>query len=111
MTKQYKPIGECQTVRDLLEDPKRWCKGSFARDAQGEGVSIYNNMACSWCLVGALEKIYPHLYAVDFRKQLLSAIKNHYKIGEYDIDSISIFNDNVNTTHDDMLAVITEAGI
>ena len=33
-----------------------WCKGAFARDADGRPVNYMSGKACSWCLSGAIRR-------------------------------------------------------
>lgn len=46
-----------QQTRDLLSDPGRWTRGSFARDADLSTVSVNDDRACAWCLQGALARV------------------------------------------------------
>jgi hypothetical protein len=41
-------------ARSYLE--KGWCRGSWARKADGSAEYIFSRKACSWCLEGALLK-------------------------------------------------------
>lgn len=42
---------------ELLEQAG-WCQGTYARNWVGKKVDPHNKSACSFCLLGALEKIY-----------------------------------------------------
>jgi hypothetical protein len=59
-------------ARALLVDPARWTQHALARDANGDdkpishpysdnpywdGICGYDTTACSWCALGALEKV------------------------------------------------------
>lgn len=44
-------------IRELLDTPEHWCKGTFAR-ARGRDVSAFNPEADSWCIIGAAMKCY-----------------------------------------------------
>lgn len=43
-------------VRALLSEPRRWCRWSLARTAQGRHCSVHSNEAVSFCLLGAIER-------------------------------------------------------
>ena len=49
-----------RAVRALIEDPARWCQGSWAKDAAGQGVDEESPTACRWCLDGAALKVSRH---------------------------------------------------
>lgn len=48
------------------------CKGSFARDADGEDVTATSRRACSWCLIGAVQAVTPP--ASSRRNMVLEAV-------------------------------------
>ena len=58
-----KPIDECRTVAELLEVPERWCRGAFARDANGYPCQPLTIEAESFCLHGAMLRVYRDLAA------------------------------------------------
>lgn len=41
----------------LIEDPKRWCQGTYARDREGVDCDDDSEMACSWCVEGAILRV------------------------------------------------------
>jgi hypothetical protein len=43
-----------RAIRELLSDPARWCKGSWARDVAGKKIGPSQEGACRWCLDGAV---------------------------------------------------------
>lgn len=43
-------------TRDLIADPSRWCKGQYALDAGGSACSVHSELACRWCLEGAMQR-------------------------------------------------------
>lgn len=57
-------------VHELLTEPARWTQDAFARDERGHAVSERGDSACSWCLVGAVQRCYSDLHerAVVFGK-------------------------------------------
>lgn len=52
---------DVQAVRDLLSVESRWTQGAFALDAQRQQVNAESSKACSWCLMGAIQKVEPTL--------------------------------------------------
>ena len=86
---------------EVLAKKENWTKNYQARNIHGDVVSIYSKDAISYCLVGAL-------YICDFYDtvgKLLSLVKAR---GFW---TISGFNDDPDTTHEDVLSVLREAGL
>ena len=48
-----------KTIQELFSDPKRWIKGSYARDAQGLLSAEDSEKAVCFCLLGAIGNVYP----------------------------------------------------
>jgi hypothetical protein len=44
-------------ARKLIEDPKHWTQGWFARNAAGEKVPVISPDACKFCAIGALDRV------------------------------------------------------
>lgn len=44
-------------VRETLSAPERWTQKAFARDRTAEMVSVNNDTAECWCLVGAINRL------------------------------------------------------
>jgi hypothetical protein len=44
-------------IRELLGDKSKWTQGTAARDFTGAAVDPHHPSACSWCLLGATEKL------------------------------------------------------
>lgn len=44
-------------VGDILADPKRRCTGTLAVDKDGFPTDPNSTTACSWCLLGAFQKV------------------------------------------------------
>ena len=83
----------------LLAKKENWTKGDSARDQNGEPVAILSEDAVSFCIYGACVRC-----NVD-REKLRIIIKAH------GFRSMEKFNDDPNTTHDDVLSVLQEAGL
>lgn len=55
-------------ARELLSDPSRWARGTFAKDAFGTKVGVSSSSAVSFCAAGALAKVHgsrPSLFHTD----------------------------------------------
>jgi hypothetical protein len=44
---------------ELLNSPDAWCQGSAAEAAQGRRVPALDSRAVKWCVLGAIQKVYP----------------------------------------------------
>jgi hypothetical protein len=51
-------VHEClealRSARELVSNPRRWCRLALARDGLQMPVEVHNMAAQSWCMVGAL---------------------------------------------------------
>lgn len=46
-----------RSLRELISDKEKWCRGTFARDENKNSVSPMESTACAWCIVGGIDKI------------------------------------------------------
>ncbi len=92
-------------VKELLADPARWTKGTFARRVDNEAVASQSEEACKWCLLGAIRRCYVEgeEYTQAHTKLKAAVIKfsGQYRIGT--------FNDT--TTHEDLMKVLEDADV
>ncbi len=51
-------------AHELLAQPGAWTQHTRARNSKGKMVRTFDEDACSWCLVGALEKCYESKYHI-----------------------------------------------
>lgn len=87
---------EAKTVLELFEGhPERWTRHAYAMTETGNITNPKSPNAISWCLMGACT-----LIGVSFTPL-------------YDLlpDGITNFNDNPNTTFDEVLDLVRKAGI
>lgn len=112
-----------KTARELLSDPKRWTKGSFARmegkkGETGATVPALSDKAVCWCAEGAIQKAYvmclgkSESYAEHWNvatraagwleKQVPKELQPVYR--NEGILSIPGHNDSPNTTHEELMA-------
>lgn len=40
----------------IVENPKQWTRGAYARQKNGDPINPIGNKACCWCALGALIK-------------------------------------------------------
>lgn len=95
-------------ARELLSDEKRWTRGVYARDADGDGRAAASPNAVCWCSMGAVGKITNHPSPGHFdsiNRLLLIALR---ELG-FTHRSIGAFNDDLATSHADVLAVFDRA--
>lgn len=82
----------------LLEDPKHWTQGAYARLETGQTCLSYDPAATCWCTIGAIRKCYPH-------KQLSNVLET---LGNH-VQSIPQWNDT--SDHATVLAKLKELDI
>jgi len=101
------------TVKDLLCAPTSWTTGSFARDQKGEPVDLHNPLATSWCLVGAICRVYgtgtEANTAVTRCIDMISPLDAHSD-SEYRAALVA-WNDAQTRSHQDIVELLEKAGI
>ena len=90
-------------VLDLLTDPKRWTKGTLARDDRGVPTCVDDPKAVCWCLMGALHKCYLSGNYADAIERLANVLT------AMGIPSLVAFNDHPDTTHAMVLHALQRA--
>lgn len=88
-------------VKNLLSNPDKWTQGEFARTHNGFGVSYSHPDAVRWCLLGAIDVCYPPNERGNIYKRLRDNVET----------SLVGFNDNKNTTFEDVKNLVTELDI
>ncbi len=85
---------------ELLSDPAKWTQKDFAKDECGRRVSPLSEHARSWCMVGAIEKLYP-----DDGVSVYEAVRavSGYKFG--------LFRFNDTHTHAEVLELLRKADV
>lgn len=111
---KLKVLDELRELRKLLEDPRRWTKGTFARNIEGFEVSASNPDAVCWCLEGAIAKIVGDEIAASdegsiFYTPLFNVIAACLSTAEIEGSGIAGFNDAEDTTHQDVLNLLDGA--
>jgi hypothetical protein len=86
---------------ELIDDPRKWIKKSFARNKSGLAVDSLSRYAVSWCAIGALRK------ATGARKQ-----ENTDQIERISLailgtrTDVMYLNDDANTLHGDVILMM-----
>jgi hypothetical protein len=88
-----------KAARQTLTPLEAWTKGDNARDQDGARVDPQDPRATCWCLIGAIamQGHYSSVASYEIRQTLV-------KDGR--CDSIAAFNDDPDTTHDDVLGLL-----
>lgn len=99
--------GDLRRTRAKIERPEKWGRKHDAVNAAGEPVNPTSKTACKFCIVGAT-------YAAFCRQSINGdsvylALSRVPRIAARPDRSIIGFNDDLTTTHADLLAVIDEA--
>lgn len=95
-------------VKTLLADKKRWTKGTWQRNKYGHPVSEDCKSACKFCLEGALQHIYDDYERRNAEKRIEQAINDLFP-GKF--HSLISFNDNPETTYEDIKRVLQRANV
>ena len=107
-------------TRTVLTDPARWTQGEFARKASGIGTTSMNPEAVCFCLLGAVSRA---AYGTQFvtkeedydtfregatnaRNELFNTLNIEHEFYEFAGRDIPGFNDNPDTKHEHVLALI-----
>ena len=91
------------TVAELLADESSWTPASIARDAKGCAVADSSPLACQWCVVGALIKVYPEIgEQIDAWNKLAKIVGGQH---------MAAWNDRRGRTHAEVLEAVRKAGI
>jgi hypothetical protein len=110
-----------QTLGELYSKPSRWCKGTDARDAQGQSVDVRNMAAVQWCIGGGTRLV----YGSDPEKvQELHEKFKAYMMKELDLEDseddpvdpdqipdMATWNDNKSRTFKELRAMLNATGI
>ena len=92
-------------LSELLSDESKWIKGRFAVDSDGNMVSTNDPSACRFCLEGAIYRCCrgPGLGQILNRVDIRTRAKGY--------NSIPAFNDDENTTFEDIKTLLNEVGL
>lgn len=93
-------------IYELLDSPDKWCKGNLAVNKSNEPVMEDEKSACKWCLIGALYKCYSDSTQIVLDTEYLLSKKLRV-----DINEIEVWNDDPNTTYEDVIKLCKELDI
>jgi hypothetical protein len=108
MTKEEQIEGAAtllKAVDAFLSDKSKWTKGDFARDKVGRRVGMFDDEAASFCLMGAMNKVFvggPEAFQTACR---ILEQKINEKTNEIDIPS---WNDAYVRTFEDVKELLKE---
>lgn len=93
-------------VHELLADPSRWTKGSYACDKNGKDTFFDSEKAVCFCLAGAVNKCYSD------RKDRIRVFHDITEtVKKNGFSCIEAFNDSDRTTHQDVLELAKKLDI
>lgn len=92
-------------VLDLFSYESKWGQGTAARDKYSEPTGLHSEDAESWCLLGAIEKVYGIGRYSEMKRKLLEFLPSQYN------GNIIHFNDSTSTTFEQVLDLVKKAGI
>ncbi len=89
-------------VRELLNARSRWVQGTDAEKSDGQETYAKDPDATCWCLLGAIERCYPHEEREDIYDRIVAATKE---------SQISSWNDSPLRTFEDVQKLVQELDI
>ena len=100
-------------ARELIDTPEKWTQGSAAVDADDNRVDVLSKKACTFCLGGAIQRACSDIgekpaFYTDCAKWAFDNADLKLNHNEA-LTPIVAFNDNLKTTHADVLRAIDEA--
>ena len=90
-------------ARKVLQSPKAWTKGTFARDADGNKVSSYDKNAVCWCLEGAIHKASDSLRG---HSTEIWNVMDEFLKEKYGYSSMVAYNDHTLREHSDIVRML-----
>ena len=93
---------------ELLSDPSRWTQKTMARNKHGDATSPLDLDACSFCLVGAIERCYG---SIDEGIPLEELIKQELKVQAPNFEFIGQWNDAPDRTHEEVVELLKKLDI
>ena len=96
-------------TRGLIEDPAHWMRGKFAVDEHGESCDPHSDLACRWCISGALKRAAACLWGFTeeyytTRHEVFNRLESKIIEATRENMTLTSYNDNV-AGHTEMLAI------
>lgn len=104
-----KPAPKYKTIAELFASEDRWTKFASGKDKDGKSVGSSSEKAVSFCLGGAVDKIYGTSNKYLDVNQRLNEIIEKYSLGKR--CGIVDFNDHSTTTFADIQRVVSLANV
>ena len=98
-------------ILQFLDKPSKWTKGALARDHKDIPVAADSPEACCWCLSGLISYCYSGLDASTIYNKVCDTIQLKFPDRADSEYPLSRFNNNPETTYEDIRAVLLEAGV
>lgn len=103
-------MGRRMKAHELLSDATKWTKKTYARDEDGVDIDVQDPKACSFCIIGAIQKCYGGFeIVVRLVERVTEKVKEQNK--EFKSDYIVDWNDGEDTTFEDIHKVLKELDI
>lgn len=98
-----------KTLQELFSDPKRWTTHGKARDTRGRPTLVHDPYAACWCLLGALQRVYGGTFYAN--PDCMRAMGKVNDALPDDAETIAEWNDHPDRTAEEVLALVTKAGV
>lgn len=95
-----------KATRELIGTPDKWTQNVYSRDKLGSQCSIRSSEACKFCIMGAIRRVDDSAAA----DKAYEYLKNYSPIlDSYSKGQLVVYNDDSNTTHKDIIALLDKA--
>jgi formate hydrogenlyase subunit 6/NADH:ubiquinone oxidoreductase subunit I len=97
-------------IREMLSSPEKWTQRAYARNDDGQVVSMFDRDATRRCLVGALCTVYCPVDAVGVNELCTVELQRRLQLTLDYLDTIPLsdFNDDPNTVFADIQCLLAE---
>ena len=94
---------------ELISEPSRWTQKTLARNINGGATNPRGYDACSFCLVGAIERCYN--VPIKQMLEILQQVKSELKIQAPSFEFIGQWNDHPDRTHEEVVGLLKKLDI
>lgn len=106
MDDKEKILESLRKIKELFSDPERWIKYAFAKDKNYNITKPLSEDAYCFCLTGAIDYICKDTDDIYYQGHSYLRLIFSITVGKEYGNSIINWNDNPNTTHNDLLNLI-----
>lgn len=96
-------------VKELLADESKWTRYAFARDIHGATCDIFNPSAVCFCISGAIARCY-YGHGEITPEEIIAKTRHHLRQKGILLSTVD-FNDDANTTFEQVKALVEELDI